>query len=78
MDYKDLTDEQRARIAACDSPDELLALAKAEGYELSDEDLEMVSGGWNDTLTCPQCGSKSISYDSFLSMHICQSCGHEF
>ena len=78
MEFKDLTPEQQAKARACKTPEELLALAKAEGYELSDEDLEMVSGGWNNTPTCPQCGSKSISYDSFLSMHVCQSCGHEF
>lgn len=78
MDYKDLTDEQRARVEACSSPEELLALAKAEGYELTDEELEMVSGGWGDTLTCPQCGSENLSYDSFLSMHVCHSCGFEF
>ena len=33
-------------------PQELLALAKAEGYELADEELEAVSGGieWGDVL----------------------------
>ena len=78
MNFEDLTPEQQEKARACKTPEEMLELAKAEGYELSDEDLEMVSGGWNDAPTCPQCGSKSISYDSFLSMHICQSCGHEF
>ena len=78
MNFEDLKPEQQEKARACKTPEEMLELAKAEGYELSDEDLEMVSGGWNDAPTCPQCGSKSISYDSFLSMHICQSCGHEF
>ena len=46
MEYKDLTDEQKARARACDTPEEVLALAREEGYELSDAELEAVSGGW--------------------------------
>ena len=45
MEFKDLTPEQQAKARACKMPEELLALAKAEGYELSDEELEGVSGG---------------------------------
>ena len=45
MELKDLTPEQQAKARACKTPEELLALAKAEGYELSDEELEAVSGG---------------------------------
>ena len=29
----------------CSSPEEILALAKEEGYELTDEDLAAVNGG---------------------------------
>ena len=46
MNYSDLTDEQKAKVSACKTPEELLALAKEEGYELSDEQLGAVSGGW--------------------------------
>lgn len=46
MEYKDLTDEQRAKARACTSPEELMALARDEGVELTDEQLEAVSGGW--------------------------------
>ena len=45
MDFEDLTEEQKAKAQACKTPEEILALAKEEGYELSDEDLEVVSGG---------------------------------
>ena len=46
MNYEDLTPEQQDKVKACASPDELVALAQEEGYELSDEQLDSISGGW--------------------------------
>ena len=40
-----LTKEQIAKVKSCKSSEELLALAKAEGVELSDEQLRAVNGG---------------------------------
>ena len=40
-----LTEEQIAKAEACQSADEIFALAKEEGVELSEEQLEYVSGG---------------------------------
>ena len=40
-----LTDEQKKKAEAVQSPEELLALAKEAGYELSPEQLESVAGG---------------------------------
>ena len=46
---KALTPEQRARAKQCKSVEELLALAKEDGYELTDDELEGISGGfWDD------------------------------
>ena len=42
---KGLTEEQIAKVKACKSHEELLALAKEEGIELADEQLEAISGG---------------------------------
>ena len=42
---KGLTEEQIAKVKACKNSDELLAMAKAEGIELTDEQLDTVSGG---------------------------------
>lgn len=47
MDFDNLTEEQKAKALACQTPEEILALAQEEGYELSDEELEGVSGGWS-------------------------------
>ena len=46
MDLNELTEEQKAKALACESPEELLALAREEGMELTDEQLEGVAGGW--------------------------------
>ena len=47
MDFKniDISPELREKAKACTSPEEMLALAKKEGYKLSEEELEAVSGG---------------------------------
>lgn len=52
-------------------PEELLSFAKSEEFELSDEDLDQISGGsWGDDdpkpapqveLKCPYCGSTSVA-----------------
>ena len=51
MKYDDLTDEQKAKVMACKTADELVELAKAEGVELSDEQLNSIAGG--DSFWCP-------------------------
>ena len=42
---KGLTEEQIAKVKLCKNSDELLMLAKAEGVELTDEQLTAISGG---------------------------------
>lgn len=59
MNLNELTEAQKAKVMAVKTPEELLALAKDEGYELSDDELDGVTGGWE--LPCvddvPGCGS---------------------
>lgn len=56
MDFRDLTPEQQKKACACETPEELLALAQEEGYELSQEELDAVAGGvhlaWCNDLSC--------------------------
>ena len=54
---KGLTSEQAEKVKACKTQEELLALAKAEGIELTDEQLEAVNGGLCSAGECPKCGS---------------------
>ena len=42
---KGLTEEQIAKVKACDNVDDLLQLAKDEDVKLSDEQLAAISGG---------------------------------
>ena len=46
-DVAGLSNEVKARLRGCETPGEMMALAREEGYELSDEELEGVSGGWS-------------------------------
>ena len=56
---KGLTDEQIEKVRAAGDVEELLSLAKEEGVELTDEQLEAVSGGFCTAFPkCPKCGSK--------------------
>ena len=54
MDFKDLSPELQEKAKSAKSPEELLAMAKEEGYELSDKDLEGVSGGWCSEYKCTE------------------------
>ena len=46
--YDNLSEGVEAKLHGCETPEEILALAQEEGYELTDEQLEGVSGGWGD------------------------------
>lgn len=45
MDFENLSPEIREKVKECKTPEEMLALAKKEGYKLSEEEIEAVSGG---------------------------------
>ena len=45
--YNGLSDDLKAKAAECRTADELMELAKTEGIELTDEQLDALSGGYN-------------------------------
>ena len=68
---KGLSEEQIAKVRACKNSEELLALAKTEGIELTDEQLTAISGGgvcsvasdvgdFFNPFDCPECGSNDV------------------
>ncbi len=89
---KGLTEEQIAKVKACKNYDELLALAKAEGVELTDEQLKIVSGGGKDYCqstpsdNCLYCGSPDVKYKrettgvlfDYQYCGTCRTCGRSF
>ena len=89
---KGLTEEQIAKVKARKSHEELLALAKAEGVELTDEQLKIVSGAGKDycqstpTDACLYCGSKDVKYKrettgvlfDYQYCGTCRTCGRSF
>ena len=90
---KGLSEEQIKKVESCKDSSEILALAKEEGMELTDEQLEAVSGGGCfGTLKCKKCGSKDIKktreereiYNKwsdekgFYTVYRCRKCGYEW
>ena len=77
---KGLTEEQIAKVKACKNQEELLALAKEEGAELSEEQLQAVSGGACTPTSCPECHSTNLDsyYYGGVEIYECKSCGHEW
>ena len=75
MNFEDLTPEQQEKAKACSTFEELLSLAKEEGYELSDEELGAVSGGgfWDcDDNSCgSDCRDEGCS-NYCHAIHICE------
>ena len=75
MNYDDLNPELIEKAKACTSAAELVALAKSEGIELSDDELEAVAGGdrsstWDALVDCD--GQACIGYncpDYFLNCY---------
>ena len=45
MNFEDLTPEQKQKAMQCKTPEDILALAKEEGYELSEAEMGGIAGG---------------------------------
>ena len=87
---KGLTEEQIAKVKSCKNHNELLALAKKEGVELTDEQLAVISGGgacsvvsdvgdFFNPFDCPECGSNKVeAVKGKGNLFQCQSCGFKW
>lgn len=76
-----LIPEEQAKLDACKTPEEMLALAKEVGYELSEDELEAISGGIFHTSErylewfCPTCDIKLEWQKSPKRGYRCRRCG---
>ncbi|MBQ9006064.1 MAG: hypothetical protein IJ092_06790 [Atopobiaceae bacterium] len=81
MEFKDLTDAQKAKAMVCKTPDEILEFAKNEGIELAEEQLEQISGGdWtsgNPVIYCDECHKTVEVTEEDKARHriVCPYCG---
>ena len=78
---KGLSQEQIDKVQSCNSSEEIWKAAKEEGVELSDEQLEAVSGGCSRNLPCPRCpgyGSPNVTDSEGRPMYKCPACGFRF
>ena len=55
MNFDDLSAETKAKLLECKSPEDVLELAKSEGIDLTDEQIEEISGGGCDLLHLASC-----------------------
>ena len=80
MNIDDLSPELQSKVQACETPEDILDLAKSEGYELSEEELVHVAGAgafpWNLPSNCPRCGSENIYH--YTNDFYCRDCGHQW
>ena len=82
---KGLTEGQIAKLAKCQSNEEVLEVAKEEGIDLTNEQLEAAydSCGYNRNVRCPICNSynterkESASFDTDVRFH-CKSCDYSW
>ena len=58
MNLEDYTPEQQKKARACKTPEELLALSKEEGLELTEAQLQDMAGGWGSYDDCKYYGSR--------------------
>ena len=60
MDFKNLNPELGEKALVCETPEELIELAKETGYPLTNEELQTVSGGADWTCTGDVCTDDDI------------------
>ena len=75
MNYDELTANQKAKLSKCTTAEEVLQLAKEEGRELTDDELEMIAGGadWHAVEEpCPYC-KHPVTYIE-KGTHFCLRC----
>ena len=80
---KGLTAEQIAKVRACEDVADLFQLAKDEGVELSEEQLDAINGGGcgqPNKIRCPRCNCERLNkkVSNNITTFTCQDCGYEW
>ena len=84
MDIENLTTEQIEKAKLCQTAEDFVAFAEREGIELTDEELDTVSGGayWDskdetktDSGVCPYCHNNIVWFVPDGRPRHCPFCG---
>ena len=81
MNKKEFYEKHRTRLDSLTSTEELIELVESEGIELTEEQLDAVSGGtnWLGAPDCPNCGSSNVGIDDpDFNTFICHDCKNGF
>ena len=83
MRTEDMTPEQLEEAKALQTPEEMLAYARDNGIDLTDEEMDVVAGGggfwFEDKSKCPSCGSKNIrNFGTNGKFKTCNDCRRIF
>ena len=58
--FENVPDVIKREALECETPEEILALAREAGFKLTDVELEAIAGdtrgGWSGSIVCPKCG----------------------
>ena len=72
MKFDDYTEEMKAEVLKkakeCKTPEELVALAKNEGIDLTDAQLDAISGGDSWYTLCPQKNCYDYGCDNYMGL----------
>lgn len=81
VDPKNLTPEQQEKFLACKSPEDVRALCEDECLELSNEELDAISGGAGPdaqgNFICPWCREYALRLNGD-GTYTCSFCGKTF
>ena len=72
--FSALTEEHKKKVEAAKTPEELLAVAKETGSELSEEQLESVAGGKWCSSQCEHCSHGSCKEECTMYYPCGQFC----
>lgn len=79
MNLEDLkSPELQEKLKSANTFEDLMTIANEEGVELTDEQIDQISGGgaWNHPKNCPACGKENIYH--YGAQYYCRDCGHEW
>ncbi len=79
MRTQDMTPEQIEEAKKLATPEQMLAYARDNGIDLTDDEMDSIAGGYGsgEAIVCPYCGSTDIN-TRVKEAYECRACGKAF